>query len=469
MASIITSLGAGSGIDMASLTTQLVEAQFSAKIARLDAKDKLLEAQISAASSVKNKIQTLASALGDRVRTGDLTPLPTIANASVATVSRLSSAAPTSGSYSLEVLELARSQSIASTSYTSAATTVGSGTLTLRFGAIDGAGFTPAAGRDPVDITIAPGATLESVATAINQSGSGVTAYVAVTTSGAKLIMKGADGAQNAFVVDATETSGDPGLATLAWTPAGGSSGQRLSVAGDALYKLDGLEMSSPTNTVTSAISGLSISLTGTNIGAPTRIGFSNPAPNITSAMTDFVTALNEIQAELASAMDPQTGDIRRDQGAQALRRDLAGMTSRIIMPNAAAGDPATLAELGVKTNRDGSFVLDAALLGKAITDKPQAVAAMFTPGLYGVYAEMDRVSRNASTIGNPGSLASSIQRYANMKKSVAEDRTTIGEDSEKLRARLSKQFTVADTRVAGFKSTMTFLENQIAAWNKAD
>ena len=181
------------------------------------------------------------------------------------------------------------------------------------------------------------------------------------------------------------------------------------------------------------------------------------------------MSALNEIQAEMATAMDAQTGDIRRDNGAQALRRELSGMTSRIIMPNAAEGDPATLAQLGVKTNRDGSFALDTAVLSKILTEKPEAVAAMFTPGLYGVFAEMDRISRGTSAVGNPGSLAASIQRYSTMKTSLVEDRTDLNEASEKLRARLSKQFTVADTRVAGFKSTLTFLQNQVAAWNKSD
>ena len=93
MDSIISTLGAGSGIDMAALTTKLVDAQFATKIARLEKKDEQLDAQISAASSIKNKIQLLATALGERVRTGDLTPLPTIANGAVATVSRLSAAA----------------------------------------------------------------------------------------------------------------------------------------------------------------------------------------------------------------------------------------------------------------------------------------------------------------------------------------------------------------------------------------
>jgi flagellar hook-associated protein 2 len=468
MESIISTLGAGSGVDMAALTTQLVEAQFATKIARLEKKDELLDAQISAASSIKNKIQLLATALGERVRTGDLTPLPTIANGSVATVGRLSSAAPTSGSYSLEVSALAKSQSLASTAFASAATPVGSGTLTLRFGTVAGSAFTADADRDPVAITIPTGATLQQVADAINQSGSGVSAYVANTTGGTKLMMKGADGAENGFVVEVNEAVGDPGLSALAWTP--GSSGAELvSTAGDALFKLDGLEMSSPTNTVTTAIGGLSIALTGTNIGNATRIGFSDPSANITAAVSDFVAALNEIQGEMAEAMDAQTGDIRRDGGAQALRRELSGMTSRILMPNAAEGAPATLAQLGMKTNRDGSFTLDTAMLGAALAKDPKAVAAMFTPGLYGVYAEVDRIARGASTTGNPGSLAASIQRYTGMKTDLVENRADIDEASERLRARLSKQFSVADTQVSAFKSTMSFLENQIAAWNKSD
>lgn len=464
--SIISTLGAGSGIDMAALTTSLVEAQFSAKIARLDDRDKKLDAQISAASSLKNKIQMLASAFGERVRTGDLTPLPTIANAAVAKVSRLSAAAPTSGSYSLEVMELARSQSLTSATVTNPADPIGSGTITLRFGTVAGSAFTADTARQPVDIAIAAGAKLQDVADAINGSGSGVTAYVATTTSGTKLMMKGADGAANGFTVEVN--SPDAGLQALAWTPAAGNT-RLLSTAGDALFKVDGLEMSSASNDVTTAINGLSISLTGTNIGSATRIGFSNPAPNITSAMTDFIAALNEIQAEIAAAMDPKTGEISRDNGAQALRRELTNLTSRVIMPNAAEGEPATLAELGVKTNRDGSYALDTAILSKALTDNPKAVAAMFTPGLYGVYAEMDRISRNASSTTTPGSLGASIARYTNLKSELVEDRTDITEDSERLRARLTQQFSVADSRVAGFKSTMSFLTNQIAAWNKSD
>jgi flagellar hook-associated protein 2 len=466
-ASIISTLGAGSGIDMAALTTQLVDAQFSVQTSRLDDQDKALDAQISDASTLKNQIVSLASSLGDRVRAGDLTPLPVIGDSAVATVSRLSAAAPTSGSYTLEVSNLATSQALVSTAFASSAATVGSGTLTINFGKVDGAIFTADGTRDPVTITIPTGTTLQGAADAINASGSGIQAYVATTTTGTKLMLKGADGAENGFTVSATETPGDEGLSALAWSPSSPGGGHLLSTAGDAMFKLDGLEMTSATNQVTTAIDGLSISLTGTNTGDPTRISFSNPSANISSAMTDFIAALNEIQSSMTTMMESQTGDLRSDPGAQTLRRALSAITTKVLMPNATTGAPATLAELGVKTNRDGSYTLDTAMLSAALTKNPQAVAAMFTPGLYGVFAEVDGIARGSQTIGDPGSLSASIQRYNDLKGKIVDQRSKISDDSDKLRTRLTQQFSVSDAQIAGFKSTLSFLQNQIAAWNK--
>ena len=167
--------------------------------------------------------------------------------------------------------------------------------------------------------------------------------------------------------------------------------------------------------------------------------------------------------------MNAQTGDLATDPGAQSLRRALSAITSKVLMPHAANGDPATLAELGVKTNRDGTYTLDTTMLNAIVAKNPQGVAAMFTPGLYGVFAEMSNISTNALASSDPGSLAASIDRYNGLKTKIADQRTTISDESQKLRDRLTQQFSVADTQIAGFKSTMSFLTNQIAAWNKSD
>ena len=223
--SIIGALGAGSGVDMVKLAGDLAIARFATRIAQLEARSEQLETRISAASTLRNQMTQLASALGSRIRDGDLTPRALVANSAVASASVASGTIPT-GAYSLEVTQLAGSQTLVAPAYSSANDAVGEGTLTLRFGTVAGSGFDADAARAPVTIDIAAGATLSDVAAAINASGSGVTAYVAEAGDGAHLVFKGADGAANGFSVEATGASASGGVPTsgnidyLAWTPA---------------------------------------------------------------------------------------------------------------------------------------------------------------------------------------------------------------------------------------------------------
>jgi len=99
--SIVTALGGGSGIDMTALASNLAAAQFAGRIDRLSSRSETLDRQISAASNLKSMLFSLATSLGDRVREGDLSPQPRIANGAVASASLSGSQQP-AGSYSLE-------------------------------------------------------------------------------------------------------------------------------------------------------------------------------------------------------------------------------------------------------------------------------------------------------------------------------------------------------------------------------
>ena len=77
--SIVTALGGGSGVDMVKLASDLAAAQFALRSDRLAAQGEQLAQQISTASSIKNSLALLASALGDRVRLGDLSSQPSVA------------------------------------------------------------------------------------------------------------------------------------------------------------------------------------------------------------------------------------------------------------------------------------------------------------------------------------------------------------------------------------------------------
>ena len=125
---------------MVALAESLAKAQFENRQLRLEDKSEVLERQISAASTLRSLLSSFASALGDRVRTGDLSAKPTIANASVAKVSAPIGTAG-KGTHSLEVSQLASAQTLLTPSY-GASEVVGSGTLTLRFGSIVGTSFT---------------------------------------------------------------------------------------------------------------------------------------------------------------------------------------------------------------------------------------------------------------------------------------------------------------------------------------
>ena len=165
--SIATTLGIGSGIDMAGLALQLAEAQFAGRNERLTAKSEALERQISLAGSIRSSFSVFASALGDRLRTGDLAPTPSISDPSVASVSSpLGSLGK--GTYSLEVNSLASNQTLTGPVYSAASDAVGAGTLTIRFGATSNAGFTENTARPALALEIAAGSSLTDVARSVD-------------------------------------------------------------------------------------------------------------------------------------------------------------------------------------------------------------------------------------------------------------------------------------------------------------
>ena len=201
---------------MAKLASDLAAAQYAGRIDRLSAKSETLKAQISAASDIKSMMLSLATSLGDRVRMGDLSAQPAVDAAGVAKATLSGTGQPT-GTFSLEVERLAQGQMLASGSFASRDAVVGAGTMTIRFGTVDAGAFTEDTAKAAVDIVIAPGATLAQTAQAISASGAGLTAYVSDTVDGAKLVIKGPEGAASGFVIDVAEDGANPGLSALAW------------------------------------------------------------------------------------------------------------------------------------------------------------------------------------------------------------------------------------------------------------
>lgn len=471
--SIISGLGAGSGVDFIKLAADISAASFAVQRDQLTARKTALEAQISAAGQLRGSLNSLASALGDRIRNGDLAPRGTLANPAIATINVPPGNSPR-GNFSLEVTQLASSQSLLSRPFASRDALVGAGTLSLRFGTIDGNDFTPDGARAAVPITVTETDTLATLAAKINQaSGGAVTAYVATGTGGAQLVMKGQDGAANGFVLEAEGEAVPPSnaqgdLSYLGWAPAAGDT-FRTGTARDAEYRIDGVVMTGPSNRVTGLPGGFGLTLTGTNAGAPTSLSFASNTAAITGVMTDLVAALNDIVSQVNQLAAPLGGELSNDPGARELRRDLATLAGQVLMPSATGSAPRTLGDLGVALNRDGTFRLDSARLNRTLEAAPDAAAAMFTTGATGVFAAFDRLARDTGLAADPGSLGGSLRRFERQRAASDARLTKIAEQQEALRERLTREFTASERRVAASQSTLTFIRQQVDIWSARD
>jgi flagellar hook-associated protein 2 len=467
--SILTALGAGSGVDFIKLAADISAASFAAQRNSITARRTTLEAQVSAAAQLRSSITGLASALGDRIRNGDLAPRPELGNPAVARVSVPPGLSPR-GSFGLEVTQLAQGQTLVSNAYASRDALVGAGTLTLRFGTVDGNSFTADGARGAIDIAVTADDTLATIATKITQaSGGAVSAYVANGTGGAQLVMKGQKGAANGFVLEAAGAggSGAGDLSFFGWNPA--ADGVPEVAARDAVFILDTVAMTSPTNRVTGLPGGFTLNLTATNTGAPTTLTFANNTDAITAVMGDFVAALNDIVTQLNDLAAPVGGELGNDPGARELRRDLAALAGQVVRPGAAAGEPRTLGDLGLTLNRDGTFRLDNPRLTRALDESPDAVTAMFTLGATGVFATIDRFARDNSLISDPGSLGGSLRRFETQLAGTDERLGRIAEQQDALRERLTRQFVASEQRVAASQSTLAFLRQQVDIWTNSE
>jgi flagellar hook-associated protein 2 len=233
--------------------------------------------------------------------------------------------------------------------------------------------FVTAAGS--FDVTVnAANDNLDGLARAINAADAGVTAIVIADTGGFRLMIKGATGEDAAFTVSTSATTGLERFASAAMT--------ETQEAKDAIVRIDGLEVTRSSNSFGDLIPGVQLSLKNAKPGTIVSIGTTRPTAGITQGIQDFVATYNELMSMIrdATKADPngESGALRGDVGVRELQRRLGQLPTMVL---ASEGEgPHTLAEIGVRTNRDGSLSVNSADLQKALADYPEQVEALFNP-----------------------------------------------------------------------------------------
>lgn len=465
--SIAKTLGTGSGIDVSALVESLVENSFANKNHTLTTKGDALTAQISAVSTLKSNISDFSTALTSLTGSGSLATQPTSSNSNILSITRLPGANLTGLSATLEVRQLAQGQVTSSQIFAGGSSSaVGTGTLTLTFGAAtvtDGAmtDFTqgPAAS---IDIAIGSGnSTLKGIADAINAKKAGVTASILSDSNGARLVLKSATGSSQAFTLSGT---GDLSALNVGV----GASSSINQTAQDARVAMDGVEAKYPTNSISGLIPGARIDLVAAQVGTKVAIGSATPTSAISQAVTNFVETYNQVLKSLTEATDPISGPLRGDPAAKELLRQLKSLTLAELIPGASKDVPSKLADIGVKTNRDGSLSVDSARLSKVLSTYPNDVEAIFAEkaGISKALSAIVVTAVGSSTAGKETGLTSSTKTYTKQLDKVDDAKDKVLTDTAALRERMTQQFAAMDSKVAAYKSTQSFLTQQIASWN---
>jgi flagellar hook-associated protein 2 len=200
-------------------------------------------------------------------------------------------------------------------------------------------------------------------------------------------------------------------------------------------------------------------------VGA-TTLGATAPTANLSQAVTDFVSAYNELRATVAAELDPQGGELRNDPSARNLLRSLGTLTITSLAPN---GDdaPRTLADIGVRTARDGSLSVDTARLSRMLSTFPDAVEKMFARGTGaadgGLSAALSAIVARATD--PEAGLDAVVSRYQDAQDRITDAQAATAAKAEAMTERLTRQFAGMDARVAAYKSTQNFLKQQVDAW----
>lgn len=473
-ASIVKTLGSGSGLDTGTIVSALVDAQFAAKAQALSKRQEALTAQISGISQLRSVITGLDSALSTLITGG------TLASRLGSSNERALRATPDPGAdlsrmnASIGVVQLAAAQVTSTNTAVARASAWETGTLTLQMGRdvvdANGAitGFAASGGRVAVAIT-SDDNTLDKIAAKINATpgvtATGVVASVIEDGAGARLVLRGPTGGDKAFELAVSGAAGGgTALANLAVsrTSTVTTSGTR---ARDSITQVDGIRYTRATNTVEGVVAGVRLELLEATT-TPTTVSMTKPTASLMTAVTDFVAAFNETRTAVKQQTDPVTGALRADPAVSGLARSLSTLTTTVLNPAPTAGQPRTLADLGVATARDGSLSVDAKRLAAVLAANPQAVEKMFAAG-GGLGAALSSIARQAT--GRNTGLDAAATRYTREVAKITDAQSALSDASTEAQTRLTRQFASMDARVAAYKSQQAFLKQQVDAWYKSN
>ena len=476
----ITSTGIGSGLDVKSILTQLMAVeQRPLTLLRNQATD--LNTRLSSVG----KMQGYFASLRDKANalTGTTLWGSTLASSTDASAVKVStSTGAVAGNYAVNVSRLALGQTLTGTAMPSSASTLNAGTLTIELGSYGSgspaADFTAKAGSAAVNILIDAGNTsLAGIRDKINAAGAGVTATIITDASGARLSLRSQQtGAESAFRVSASETTDDgnaaTGLSALGFDATAASSPmQRTMAAVNADLSINGIAITSASNTLSNVVDGMTLSLLKTTTGN-VDIGVISDTASVKTAVTDFVTAFNTLASFIKAQTDynadnKTSGVLQGDQSTLALQSQLRAVLNE---GSSATASWSRLSDIGLALKSDGTLDTNTTKLDNALGNLPELKKLLAADGASSAESGFVRRFKRLAdaALGSDGVFES---RGAGIRSSVSRNskaQEAMQKRLDQTQARLQAQYSALDTKMASQNNLSTYMTQQIKQFNRS-
>lgn len=472
--SIISSMGLGSGVDVQALAKNLVNAVQAPQQDAINKKISKSEAKISGYGAISYILSDLKSKFAALNSTSGFNAV-SVSNSQSSSFTATVSGSASNGNHSVTVKQLAQGQrSMSATGYSSP-------DAVLPATALD---ITLPSGTYTASVNA--GSTIRELVNAINSEmgSAGIKAQLVNRGAAANpasepyyLVISGPSGQSNSFSASGLDLS------------------TTLQSAQNAKLEVDNIEVQSESNTVTGAITGVSLNLTavspssgvdGNNqpVYTPANLSFTRDNDAIQTKIKALVTSFNDVNSVLSAAADPKSevenygASLVGDSTVSLLRNQIRAMLFDNSSTPSTGSRIQGLRDLGVSLDSTGSMTLDEGKLSSALNNHFDEVVQMMsasreTPtllrslpsGLAGDAVKQldDMLMSNAMLATQSKNAQSQITRYQS-------DLEKLDTRMSMLLARYNQQFAAMEnllTQTNGLKTSLkSSFEGMMASYN---
>lgn len=469
--SVSAGTGLVSGTDYDSLISKLMQVE-QQPLTMLQNKVSDYKVQLSAYGTLKSDLSSLQTAVEGLTSTTDgFNQLKgTSGDTGLFTVSVTNSAA--TGSYDITVNSLAQQHKLTSVGFgTSEA--VGAGTLHLQLGT-----------GTPVDVTVGATDTISDIATKINSSGAGITATVINDGTNNVLTLKSNNtGTANAMTITTTDADGNntdaSGLSRLYYAGGTGDQMTLAQKAQDASITLDGVTVVRSSNTISDALSGVTLNLKAqstTASGSQTTLTVGADADSIKNDINSFISAYNTVvdyiasqqkyTAATGSSTSGTAGTLLGDSTTNSIRNTLRNILSTPI--SGGTGDIQYLSDMGITLDSNNHLVADSTKLDSAVANDLSGVKAFFTQAASTGVSEGFAGKLSDALTSWTDSFDGTLTTKTNGIQSTI-DQLTNQEDAMQTRldmieANYRSQFNTLETLLSTYKTTASSIDSLVSS-----